>query len=134
MATKRILAVEPNELVLSFLHAGLSTAGYEVDTASNGREALEKIDRRPYDLIISDVHMPELDGVGLCQALEARQSDAVHRLLLLTGSDYLDDRCALAAPPGVPTPSKPVALEDLQLVVDWMVRSGAAVEAEAVHG
>ena len=45
MAIKRILAVENNALVLSFLEAGLTTAGYDVDTATNGREALEMIDR-----------------------------------------------------------------------------------------
>ena len=43
MAAKRILAVENNELVLSFLEDGLTTAGYDVDTATNGREDLEKI-------------------------------------------------------------------------------------------
>ena len=41
MPGKRILAVENNEFVLSFLEAGLSTAGYDVDTASNGREAAQ---------------------------------------------------------------------------------------------
>ena len=74
MTSKRILAVENNDLVLSFLEAGLTSVGYDVDTAHNGREALEKLDHVAYDLIITDVRMPELDGPGLCRALIARRS------------------------------------------------------------
>ena len=75
MAVKRVLAVENNELVLSFLEAGLATAGYDVDTATNGREALEKIERGAYDVIISDIRMPELDGLELCRTLGERPGD-----------------------------------------------------------
>ena len=65
MTGKRILAVENNDLVRSFIEDGLVMAGYEVETATNGREALEKIHRTAYDLIISDLRMPEVDGAHL---------------------------------------------------------------------
>jgi CheY-like chemotaxis protein len=82
---KRILAVENNDLVLSFLVDVLIADGYQVDTATNGREALEKIDRAPYDLIISDVRMPEVDGAELCRGLAARDAEAAARLVFLAG-------------------------------------------------
>jgi len=121
MAAKRILAVEDNDLVLSFLEAGLMTAGYDVDTAHNGREALEKLEGAPYDLIISDMRMPELDGVGLCRALVARRSDVLTRLIFLTTPDSLEAHRTFLAEYGMPTLTKPVALEDLRVVVERMI-------------
>lgn len=121
MAAKRILAVENNELVLSFLEDGLTTAGYDVDTASNGREALEKIDCRDYDVIISDVRMPELDGLGLCRALGERRSGALCRIVLLTGSESIDDHQAYLDETGVRALAKPVELERLRSVVAGVI-------------
>jgi two-component system CheB/CheR fusion protein len=134
MGAKRILAVENNDLVLSFLEAGLMTAGYDVDTASNGREALEKIDRRAYDLIISDVDMPELDGLALYRALGERRSHDLRRFLLLTGSDAINDHRAFIAESGVRAVAKPVALDDLQVIVERMIREPETVSAGANRG
>jgi CheY-like chemotaxis protein len=121
MTGKRILAVENNDLVLSFLEDGLITAGYQVDTARNGREALEKIDHTVYDLIISDMRMPELDGAGLCQGLAARDADALARLVFLASPDSFDDNQAFLVHSGVPVLTKPVELENLHSVVGHMV-------------
>jgi ATP-dependent Lon protease len=121
MVAKRILAVENDALVRSFLADGLSTAGYVVDTAANGREALEKIDRREYDLIISDLRMPELDGLALCRALRERRVNACSRLVVLSGSDTLYDHQAYLEEAGVPALAKPVDLEDLHAVVERLV-------------
>jgi DNA-binding response OmpR family regulator len=126
MAAKRILAVEHDELVRSFLADGLTTAGYTVDTAANGREALEKIDRRDYDAIISDLRMPELDGLALCRALRERRAAALSRLVLLSGSDSLEDHRAYLDEAGVQALPKPVDLEDLEVVVQQLVTPGRA--------
>lgn len=127
MAVKRILAVENNELVLSFLQDGLTSAGYDVDTATNGREALEKIDRRAYDVIISDLCMPELDGVGLCLAL-GEWSPAVRRLVVLTDPEILVDHQAFLDEAGVRAAlAKPVELEELRSVVQRVIGEPDAV-------
>ena len=126
MAATRILAVENDELVRSFLADGLTTAGYSVDTAVNGREALEKIDRRDYDVIISDLQMPELDGLGLCRVLRERRAAALSRLVLLSGSDALHDHRAYLDAAGVRSLEKPVDLEDLHAVIEGLVASGRA--------
>jgi DNA-binding response OmpR family regulator len=130
MAAKRILAVENDELVRSFLEDGLTTAGYTVDTAENGREALEKIDRRDYDVIICDLRMPELDGLALCRALRERRAAALSRLVLLSGSDALDDHRAYLDEAGVHALVKPVDLEDLQAVVEGLATSGHSATAD----
>jgi CheY-like chemotaxis protein len=129
---KRILAVENNELVLSFIETGLLTAGYDVDTARNGREALDKIDRSDYDLIISDVHMPEVDGLALCRALGERRGGDLGRLLLITSHDAIADHEAFLVEAGVRAVAKPVGLDDLQRLVEQMTETaGVATPAEA---
>jgi DNA-binding response OmpR family regulator len=129
MAAKHVLAVEHDELVRSFLADGLTTAGYTVDTAENGREALEKIDRRDYDAIISDLRMPELDGLALCRALRERRAAALSRFVLLSGSDALEDHQAYLDEAGVRALAKPVDLEDLRAVVERLVTPGRAAAA-----
>jgi CheY-like chemotaxis protein len=121
MTGKRILAVENDELVRSFLEDGLVLAGYRVDTASNGREALQRIDQGDYDLIVCDVRMPELDGPGLCQALAERGDDTLARLVFLTTPDSLDAHEAFLAEIGVPVLIKPIELDALQSVVGRMI-------------
>src|SRR5512134_2708655 len=113
MAVKRVLAVENNEYVLSFIETSLGSAGYAVDTAHNGREALDKIDRAAYDVIISDVCMPDVDGLELCRELERRRSQARDRLLFLTNLDMVDAHREFFDSTGVPTLTKPVALAEL---------------------
>ena len=121
MTGKRILAVENDELVRSFLRDGLVMAGYHVDTASNGREALLKIDQGGYDVIVCDVRMPELDGPGLCRALAERGKDVFARLVFLTTPDSLDAHEASLAQIGLPVLVKPIKLDELQSVVGRMI-------------
>ena len=64
-----ILVVDDSISVRSALHEGLSKEGYRVQTAVNGRNALEIISNYKPDLILSDVYMPEMDGIELCAAL-----------------------------------------------------------------
>lgn len=66
-----VLVVEDDENSRLLLEAALATQGYEVIAASNGREALEKVQDKSLDMIISDILMPEMDGYALCRALKA---------------------------------------------------------------
>ncbi len=56
----------------------LATVGYEPDLAGNGREALDALDKKPYDIVFMDVMMPEMDGLEATCAIRARQKEAVH--------------------------------------------------------
>lgn len=61
-------------------------AGYEVTVAINGRDALNKLDSSTYDLVITDINMPHLDGIGLYK-LALKHSYLKNRFLFITG-DY----------------------------------------------
>lgn len=78
---KRILLVDDEESVLFVLYNGLLRLdeGYEVeiDKAHDGREALDKVKERPFDLIITDLRLPGMDGVELTEAVRELDSDIV---------------------------------------------------------
>jgi len=67
---KRILVVDDEPDIRDILKILLEAEGFEVEEASNGREALEKIERRPPDLVITDYVMPDTDGEELCRKIK----------------------------------------------------------------
>ncbi len=71
---KKILIVDDSKFQRNQLLKVLVAANYEVDQAGNGQEALEKMQSQVYDLLISDLLMPELDGIGLLKKLQALQN------------------------------------------------------------
>jgi two-component system chemotaxis response regulator CheY len=76
---KRILVIDDANLVRRFYRETLERAGFEVDEALNGVEALEKVLGDSFDLAIVDVNMPQMDGVTFLRTLR-RQSVAVSSL------------------------------------------------------
>jgi two-component system cell cycle sensor histidine kinase/response regulator CckA len=88
-AAPRILVVDDEESVREFTERALQTAGYEVVAASNGKQALELVERRaPFDGFVVDVVMPGMSGSELGQELRRVDPDA--KILYLTGfSDRL---------------------------------------------
>lgn len=72
MAGKRILVVEDSPAIMEMVKDGLSDAGYLVFTATNGYEALRDLEDIAPDLIITDIMMPKVDGLELCQAMKNR--------------------------------------------------------------
>ncbi|MHA1785918.1 MAG: response regulator [Candidatus Helarchaeota archaeon] len=64
---KRILIVDDERELLESLGIILKYEGYQVDVALNGIEALNKINEENYDLILSDIRMPVMDGIELCK-------------------------------------------------------------------
>lgn len=75
---RRVLVVDDSASMLQVEKVILSGAGYEVLQASNGEDALAKLNGGPVHLVLSDLNMPKLDGVGLIRAI---RSHATHRLL-----------------------------------------------------
>src|SRR5256714_9699541 len=70
----RILLVDDEESVQTLLAFPLRKDGYEVITASTGREALERFGEGQFDLVVLDVMLPEVDGFDVCKQLRARSS------------------------------------------------------------
>lgn len=87
----RILVVDDNPDILANVRDFLSMKdGWAPETASTGREALERIDRSTFDLVILDVGLPDTDGMTLTRRLRA--SGFTAPILMLTARDTIDDR------------------------------------------
>ena len=81
--TNSVLVVDDEPVVCSFLVRVLEQAGYAVQAATNGREALQRLDEAPYDVLLTDIKMDQLNGVQLLAQTRARYPDIA--VILLTG-------------------------------------------------
>jgi two-component system, chemotaxis family, chemotaxis protein CheY len=90
-----ILVVDDSRAIRQMLSLTLICAGYEVHTAADGREAMDSLDTRRYALVISDVTMPRLDGLGLVREMKAHPAHRAIPVLMLT-KEYDDDLRAAA--------------------------------------
>lgn len=90
-ASWRILLVDDEPTQRLIVARLLKRAGYEVDTAGNGREALAKLASGEFQLMITDWEMPEMDGIALCSALRASQEQGYIYTILLTARDSIEN-------------------------------------------
>ena len=82
-----ILLAEDDPVTRMLMTRFLKKAGYEVDAVANGSEALDRMTRRYYPMLVTDWEMPEMDGVTLCKAVRNMQMDGYVYALLLTALD-----------------------------------------------
>lgn len=68
---KRIMVVDDSGMTRKLISSIISREGYMVDTAENGVDALEKLYRSPFNLVIMDMNMPQMDGMELLRTLRA---------------------------------------------------------------
>ncbi len=96
MEKHRILVVEDEDNMRLLISEELADEGYDVDTASNAKECLKKLEENDYDLITVDIEMPEMSGLEL--AGEIRKKSKPVRIILLTAySHYKADLSSWAA-------------------------------------
>ncbi|MDX2151034.1 MAG: response regulator transcription factor [Bryobacteraceae bacterium] len=86
----RILVVEDEKRIADFLGRGLESAGYAVDVASDGAQALNLVHATDYDLIILDLMLPDMDGLQVLERIRNRKSNPP--VLILSARGAVDDR------------------------------------------
>jgi DNA-binding response OmpR family regulator len=88
----RVLLIEDERKISAYVKRGLEEQGYAVDVVYSGSDALDWAEAAPYDLILLDILLPEVDGLTVCRELRRR---GVHTpVLMLTARDRVDDRVA----------------------------------------
>jgi DNA-binding response OmpR family regulator len=91
-AARRVLLVEDELPVRELLRLHLGLAGFEIEEVGDGRQGLELVRQKPFDLVILDVMLPGLDGISLCRAIRARGLNAATPILMVTARDGESDK------------------------------------------
>jgi DNA-binding response OmpR family regulator len=120
MRRKRILIVEDDADLRRLFRTALSLAGYEVDEAGDGLDALQLIENRLPDLVVLDLVLRSLDGMSVQQELAARTLTSRIPIVIVTGSDIDTDALRVAC-----VLRKPVKTDDLISTVEKCLRGGA---------
>jgi CheY-like chemotaxis protein len=96
--------------------------GHTVDMAANGRLALARLQERTYDLLLSDVRMPELDGPGLYRILAQQQSHLCQRIIFLTGDTLAPETRSFLEQSNVRCLEKPFAIATVRRVLQQVLQ------------
>ena len=131
MPGERLLIVDDEENLRSMLAAALRHHGFEVSSATTGREALDAVAEQAPDLVVLDVMLPDLDGFEVCRRMRA---DGDHTpVLFLTARDATEDKVRGLTMGGDDYLQKPFSLEELVARTTAVLRrAGMAREARNV--
>jgi CheY-like chemotaxis protein len=88
----RILIADDEPHVLRVLKMSLEREGYAVEVCANGREALDRIQREPPDVLITDIQMPLMDGEELCRRIEQSMPERSFLIFVLTSRTEIEHR------------------------------------------
>ncbi len=115
-----VLIADDEPLLLNSLRRILESSGHTVDTASDGRSALDLINREQFDAIISDISMPGVDGIQLLRAVRERDADVP--VILITGNPAVETAVQGVEHGIVAYMVKPFDLREFQRVIAKAVR------------
>jgi PAS domain S-box-containing protein len=109
----RILLAEDNAVNQKLALRLFSLMGYDVDVAANGLEAVDAVERQPYDVVFMDVQMPEMDGLEATRQIRARLPDSGPRIVAMTANAMEGDREACLAAGMDDYVGKPIRVHEL---------------------
>ncbi|MBI5441882.1 MAG: response regulator [Deltaproteobacteria bacterium] len=127
---KRVLVVDDEAHVIRVLQLSFERAGYRVDTARNGEEALRRICESEPDAMLADIQMPRMDGRELCRRIQEVLPSRGFPILVMTSSVEAEHREWVASMPGVEFVEKPLSVRKILERVGALV-GGAPPENEA---
>ena len=110
---KKLLLVDDQPHIIRLLRLSLSRNGYETDIAFNGEEALAKLKKVCYDVLITDIEMPHMNGRQLCDALRRDLPDCRPYIFIITARTERDLREWALALGNACFLEKPVSLKEL---------------------
>ena len=125
-----ILVAEDNDINQKVIRQQLNLLGYAADIASDGREALKRWQSGDYNLLLTDLHMPEMDGFELTKDIRAVETDQKHIPIVALTANALKgekERCLQAGMDDYL--SKPVQLDDLRSILEKYLPNQQSIEA-----
>ena len=119
----RILLAEDDDSMRRFLERELTKAGFCVSAFSNGAQAFERVREEPFSLLLTDIVMPEMDGIEL--ARRASELDPDLKIVFITGFAAVTLNSSSPPPQDATVLSKPFHLRDLVREVDRLLMEPA---------
>ena len=121
-SARRILLAEDDDSMRAFIERALIKAGYEVTSFANGREAHDRLAEEPFTLLLTDIVMPQMDGIEL--ARRAADIDPNLKIMFITGFAAVTLNTDSKAVQGAQVLSKPFHLKDLVREIDRLLDEG----------
>jgi len=123
----RILLAEDNAINCEVAVALLSSAGLVVDTAVNGREAVDMVSASDYDLVLMDIQMPEMDGLEATRLIRSMKDKEALPILAMTANVFDEDRKACLGVGMEDFVAKPIEVNDLfSTLAKWVPKQNTA--------
>jgi two-component system, OmpR family, response regulator MprA len=119
-APQKLLVVDDNPALSRTLRRALGIEGYDVETAGDGAEALQRLAASRYDAVVLDVSMPRVDGLAVCRSMRSRRDTTP--VLMLTARDAVGDRVEGLDAGADDYLVKPFALDELNARVRALLR------------
>jgi PAS domain S-box-containing protein len=120
-----VLVVDDESDVLDVLADILRSDGHTVETAETGEAALKRLRDQSFDVVVSDLRMPGLDGPGLYEAVKTEMPVVASRMVFLTGDTLSSDMKEFLGDSGRPYLEKPINPRELRALVREVVEAGA---------
>src|SRR5437016_684939 len=127
----RVLQVEDDEAVAQFVRVGLAQEGFSFDAATDGQEAFHRALDEPYDVIILDVVIPQMNGFEVLRRL--RKEGSAVPVLILSAKDSVEDRVRGLNSGADDYLVKPFSFSELSARVRALLRRRGEVERSVVH-
>jgi two-component system cell cycle response regulator CpdR len=119
LPARQILLAEDDDSMRGFIERALVKAGYEVTSFANGREAYERLRRETFTLLLTDIVMPQMDGIELARL--ASELDPELKIMFITGFAAVTLNTSTRTVPGAQVLSKPFHLKDLVREIDRLL-------------
>ncbi len=129
--TERILVVEDEDAIRDLVATALRFTGFPVSTVASGRAAIAEIRNEPFDLLILDVNLPDIDGFEITRKIRADGNQVA--VIFLTARDDLGDLKTGFTAGGDDYLTKPFSLEELMLRIDAILRRTGNQQPESAR-
>jgi CheY-like chemotaxis protein len=114
MRTLRVLVADDQEHMRELLVEALAADGHTVDPAEDGMAALKLLEQQSYDLVVSDLQMPQVDGPKLYRETRKRRPDTAPHFIFITGEDEAPGYRTFLAESKAPVVTKPFKLKEFR--------------------
>lgn len=115
-----ILVIDDNAATLKTLSAGLGDIGYRVTTASTGKKALEVIGKKPFNILITDIKLPDISGMEILEAAKEINPETV--VVMITGHASIETAVEAINEGAYAYILKPVAITELETIINNALR------------